>query len=257
MRPRKILVVGAGRNLDDLLGTVERDCNIVAIADSDESKHGKIKNRIKIIPMSSILDYEFDECLVSVSYPRFELLQTLLDLGVQKNSVRFFIASNEPVKNIGITENNTLAISLKESTVIIYCQSQTDEMEIRRLFRYRNLNSPGCYLHDVGWFKSVENNKPIDLLGNSIPWIAYPALEFIQARIKPGINIFEYGSGHSTIYWAKKGANVVSVEHDKLWYEKVKREMSAYENAKVYYHELVYGGGTLSSLLLIKRIFLI
>ncbi len=31
------------------------------------------------------------------------------------------------------------------------------------------------------------------------------------------MNVFEYGSGSSTLWWSKLGANVISVEHDEHW----------------------------------------
>jgi precorrin-6B methylase 2 len=33
--------------------------------------------------------------------------------------------------------------------------------------------------------------------------------------------VFEYGSGSSTVYWARRAARVVSVEHDEEWYHRV------------------------------------
>lgn len=31
------------------------------------------------------------------------------------------------------------------------------------------------------------------------------------------MNVFEYGSGSSTLWWSKLGASVISVEHDEYW----------------------------------------
>ena len=40
----------------------------------------------------------------------------------------------------------------------------------------------------------------------------------IEALLSPGATVFEYGSGHSTLWLAGLGADVVSVEHDEGWY---------------------------------------
>lgn len=36
--------------------------------------------------------------------------------------------------------------------------------------------------------------------------------------------VFEYGSGNSTIFWASRAKEVISVEHDELWHNKMKQE---------------------------------
>lgn len=48
-------------------------------------------------------------------------------------------------------------------------------------------------------------------------------------------NIFEYGSGFSTKWFAENCKRVVSVEHDAGWYEKVKGEISSYANSEIYF----------------------
>ncbi|TMI90033.1 MAG: class I SAM-dependent methyltransferase [Bacteroidetes bacterium] len=36
------------------------------------------------------------------------------------------------------------------------------------------------------------------------------------------MNIFEYGSGGSTFFWASRVKHITSVEHDRSWFEKIK-----------------------------------
>ena len=75
---------------------------------------------------------------------------------------------------------------------------------------------------DSGWFKSYKTKESVDKNGNPIPWNTYPFLSFIEQRLKPGFNVFEYGSGNSTIWYAQKVKSITAVEHNKEWYEKVK-----------------------------------
>lgn len=35
------------------------------------------------------------------------------------------------------------------------------------------------------------------------------------------MTLFEYGSGHSTLFWKERVASVVSVEHDESWFEEM------------------------------------
>ena len=86
-------------------------------------------------------------------------------------------------------------------------------------------------IKDYGWFKSYKTKESVDKNGNPIPWNTYPFLSFIEPRLKHEFNVFEYGSGNSTIWYAQKVNSVIAVEHNKEWYEKVKLMLP--QNAKV------------------------
>jgi precorrin-6B methylase 2 len=79
-------------------------------------------------------------------------------------------------------------------------------------------------LHDDGWFRSFAEGRSVDLEGNPIPFITYPALDFLKRRIRPEMVVFEYGSGASTLWWASHVRRVVACEHDPEWYRKVAAE---------------------------------
>lgn len=83
------------------------------------------------------------------------------------------------------------------------------------------------FLYTTGWMRSVEQIKPIDAKGNPIPWMNYSFVEFITPRLKPNFNIFEYGSGNSSIYFAKYVNKVVSVEHNSDWFKLIKSVLPA------------------------------
>lgn len=84
---------------------------------------------------------------------------------------------------------------------------------------------------DYGWFRSYRTKESVDKNGNPIPWNTYSFLSFIEPRLKPEFNLFEYGSGNSTIWYAKKVNSITAVEHNKEWYEKVKQMLP--KNAEV------------------------
>lgn len=77
------------------------------------------------------------------------------------------------------------------------------------------------YLADIGWFKAFDSKSPVDENGNPIPWVTYSFIDFISGRIKKDHAIFEFGSGNSTWFYARHAGRVVSVEHDKGWYNKI------------------------------------
>lgn len=69
---------------------------------------------------------------------------------------------------------------------------------------------------------SYNQQLPVDCLGKPIPWITYPAIEFINQFNLSECKIFEYGSGNSSKFWAKRCQQIVSVESDKKWFEQGK-----------------------------------
>jgi predicted O-methyltransferase YrrM len=75
---------------------------------------------------------------------------------------------------------------------------------------------------EIGWYKSVKKQIPINKIGEPIPWYTYSLIDFIQTRLNKDMEVFEYGSGYSTIWWAKFVKKVISCEHDKEWIEKLK-----------------------------------
>ncbi|MCX6181992.1 MAG: class I SAM-dependent methyltransferase [Bacteroidetes bacterium] len=95
-------------------------------------------------------------------------------------------------------------------------------------------------LSHYGWFKSFQIKSSIDKNGNPIPWCTYPFIEFIEPRLSKEFNVLEFGSGNSTLWYSRKVAKIKCVEHDKSWYEKVKKELSG--NIEIVYQELQYNG---------------
>lgn len=79
------------------------------------------------------------------------------------------------------------------------------------------ISSPG-YLQDSGWFRSMESSQVVDSEGKPIPWLTYPALDFLAGRIESSMIVFEYGSGNSTLWWSERVGRIISCEHDKEWY---------------------------------------
>ncbi|HMR18622.1 MAG TPA: FkbM family methyltransferase, partial [Sphingobacterium sp.] len=66
---------------------------------------------------------------------------------------------------------------------------------------------------------------------NPIPWLTYSFLDFLDGRLHNDMTLFEYGSGNSTLFFAKHVKYVRSIEHDRAWYDKVKT--SAPENVMI------------------------
>ena len=90
------------------------------------------------------------------------------------------------------------------------------------------------YLLEQGWFNSFKTKTPLDKSGAPIPWLSYPCIDFLNERLNSNLKLFEYGSGNSTFFYAGKVHKVVSVEHDKNWYNKINKNLPSNVECYIY-----------------------
>ncbi len=76
----------------------------------------------------------------------------------------------------------------------------------------------------LGQVRTFHEGVPVDAHGAPIPWYTYPAIEYLGRLNPSGWKIFEYGSGNSTEYWVRRGARVISVEHDAVWHARMRAQ---------------------------------
>jgi hypothetical protein len=109
----------------------------------------------------------------------------------------------------------------------------------KRLRAILSFNSKG-YLVKIGWFNSFESKSPVDDYHNPLPWVTYAFIDFIKERLNKKHRVFEFGSGNSTYFYAKLAGKVISVEHDRSWYNRLYKNRP--ENADLYFSELARDG---------------
>ena len=95
------------------------------------------------------------------------------------------------------------------------------------------------YLKEKGWYNSYQTKKSIDANNQSIPWLTYPFITFLKGRIHAQLNIFEYGSGDSTLWYAKRARSIDAVEHHFEWYTYVNSKKT--DNMTIKHIELDHG----------------
>lgn len=110
----------------------------------------------------------------------------------------------------------------------------------KRLVAKRVLSNKESFLHLTGWYSSLVAGKPIHADGTEMPWLNYGVFNFLKERLHKDHVLFEYGSGASTLYFSKKVKQVISVEHDKSWYEKVRMQLPP--NAEIHFETLDENG---------------
>jgi hypothetical protein len=83
---------------------------------------------------------------------------------------------------------------------------------------------------EYGFTSSVSAGFPLDKDNNPIPLYTYPAIEYLNSLDVANKNIFEFGSGQSTLYWLKNACNVASVENNQIWVDKLKPQLINFNN---------------------------
>lgn len=109
------------------------------------------------------------------------------------------------------------------------------------------------YLASIGWFSAFDKQEAIDDSGTPLPWVTYSFIDFIKTRLNKNLSIFEYGSGNSTLFYAKHVQKVVSVEHDEVWYHKIVQEKAP--NAEMIFTALEKGGDYSKKAVLLQQKF--
>jgi hypothetical protein len=93
-------------------------------------------------------------------------------------------------------------------------------------FHYKTLkklvSNPDSYLHQTGWLRSLREEQPVDNNGAAIPWMNFPVVAFLRDRLTKDLDLFEYGSGHSTLFFARLVKSVTSVESNEAWFSLLK-----------------------------------
>lgn len=73
---------------------------------------------------------------------------------------------------------------------------------------------------EFAYEKTLEEQACFDKNGNPIPWYTYPATEYLSQFDYSDKSIFEYGCGFSSLFWAQRARQVISIEDNPAWFEK-------------------------------------
>lgn len=70
------------------------------------------------------------------------------------------------------------------------------------------------------WLRSLlPGHSP---LSDELPWITFRAIDWLDAYLRPDMSVFEFGAGGSTLFFADRVRKLVSIEHDKGFFELVR-----------------------------------
>jgi hypothetical protein len=78
--------------------------------------------------------------------------------------------------------------------------------------------TPIMWSQQTGHWKSSLNGRPLGPDGKPVIWYTYPAIFFLQQPDFSDKRILEIGAGHSTLWWASRSMEVLSLEGDPEWF---------------------------------------
>src|SRR5215204_4452964 len=74
-----------------------------------------------------------------------------------------------------------------------------------------------CVNHNL-----LNGKTPLDL---ELPWFSYAAIDFLQDFLQSGMSVCEFGSGGSTLFFARRVKSVYSIEDNPKWFELVQTRL--------------------------------
>jgi Methyltransferase domain len=64
------------------------------------------------------------------------------------------------------------------------------------------------------------------------PWISYRAVKFLDEKITPSWHVIEFGSGMSTLWFARRCGFLHSIENNPRWHQLLSRRLQAATNVR-------------------------
>jgi hypothetical protein len=66
--------------------------------------------------------------------------------------------------------------------------------------------------------------QPLDV---ELPWIAYEAIRQLESKLHKNMVVFEWGSGGSTLFLARRTARVTAVESHAGWHNRIQQRLGS------------------------------
>lgn len=103
-------------------------------------------------------------------------------------------------------------MQLKQNLARLRADASGLRLALRGLYRWNK---------SVGFLASARLRSPARSSTEPLPWFSYPAIEFIEGADFSQYDVFEWGSGFSTLYWASRARSVTAIEDDRDWFQRI------------------------------------
>jgi hypothetical protein len=87
-----------------------------------------------------------------------------------------------------------------------------------------NKTAPAYWRFFRRWRKYLSNHN--DSLKNELPWLTFPVIDFLNDWLRKEHRVLEYGGGSSSIFFARRTREVVTVEHHAGWFANISNVIS-------------------------------
>lgn len=96
------------------------------------------------------------------------------------------------------------------------------------------IKKPGLVKWYFHWQSSLDGKQTP--LKDNLPWINYAAIDWLSRHLTKEMIVFEWGSGGSTAFFSRHAKQVVTIEHDPIWYQEVVKalDMNTYGNVNIH-----------------------
>lgn len=91
---------------------------------------------------------------------------------------------------------------------------------------------------NYGHLESKKVQMAIDANNEPIPWFTYPAIDYLKQLDLSSKIMLEWGAGNSSRFFSKKVKELYSIEHDREWYDLVKKYQI--QNQTLIHDEIEY-----------------
>jgi hypothetical protein len=155
--------------------------------------------------------------------------------------------------------HDRLADLIANMTVLMYYSISSAQLEVllqlykanpeMPLFREAGLDATASrkisdnletLLYRQGQLATMRSQRPVNADGAPIPWITYPALEFLRQFSFVGRRCFEFGAGNSTLFWSQRATEVYAVETDAAWYAELQLALPTNVHLALYSDEQAF-----------------
>jgi SAM-dependent methyltransferase len=153
------------------------------------------------------------------AYPKFDLRHDFIHLVLQK----------PPVNSDPASVNRETSETSDYAALLGHAPRKNETVEAYGTGFWAAVGAtPSWRRFEADWYASRREGAAA--IADQKPWVTFPAIEYLENRLKPGHRVFEWGSGGSTLFFANRAAKVISVEHESEWHTAVaeKLEKSAY-----------------------------
>jgi hypothetical protein len=90
-----------------------------------------------------------------------------------------------------------------------------------RAFKTKTPGTADSYKYYKRWKKTLDRTKTS--LDYGLPWFTFQAIDLVASILKPGMRVFEFGGGGSSVFFLNRNCEVYTVEHNVQWFSDIEK----------------------------------